>query len=48
MPVTKAFDAPPSYPGYLKPAVGAKDSSGVDPEAIVKMITDQVMAAMRG
>ncbi|HVJ67826.1 MAG TPA: class II aldolase/adducin family protein [Caulifigura sp.] len=49
MPVTKAFDAPPSYPGYLKPAAGAKEAGGsLDPEAVVKLITDQVMAAMRG
>jgi len=49
IPVTRAFDAPPSYPGYLKPAAGTKEAAGsLDPEAVVKLITDQVMAAMRG
>jgi L-fuculose-phosphate aldolase len=50
IPVTKAFDAPPSYPGYLKGAGSAapKDAAAsLDPEAVVKLITDQVMAAMR-
>jgi len=48
MPTTKAFDAPPSYAGYLKPAGSTKESGSLDPEAVVKLITDQVMAAMRG
>ncbi len=49
MPVTKAFDAPPSYPGYLQQPAASKPAGGsLDPEAIVKLITDQVMAAMRG
>jgi hypothetical protein len=48
MPVTKAFEAPPSYAGYLKSA-GTKEQGGaLDPEAVVRLITDQVMAAMRG
>jgi L-fuculose-phosphate aldolase len=48
MPTTKAFDAPPSYAGYLKPAGSKEQGGALDPEAVVKLITDQVMAAMRG
>ena len=34
--------------GYLKPAGSKEQSGSLDPEAVVKLITDQVMAAMRG
>jgi L-fuculose-phosphate aldolase len=41
-----AFDPPPSFPGYLKPA--ASPSLGdQDLEALVKAITDQVLAALK-
>ena len=56
MPVSKAFTPPPTYPGYLQqPAscpVGNNGSAqpsidgNIDSEALVKMITDQVMAAL--
>ncbi len=42
-PVTSAFEAPPSYPGYLK----APSSSGGDNEALVRAITEEVLAALR-
>jgi L-fuculose-phosphate aldolase len=43
MPETKAFDPPPSYPGYLQ-----SPSAGGDVEAMVKLITDQVLSAIKG
>jgi L-fuculose-phosphate aldolase len=49
-PQNGAFEPAPSYPGYLqKPAYegGATPAAaGADNEALVKMITEQVMAAM--
>ncbi len=41
-PRIDAFDPPPAYPGYLKPARGA-DSE----EDLVRAIVDQVLAALR-
>ncbi len=47
-----AFEAPPSYPGYLqKPAyeggqAPAPAAGDVDSEALVKLITEQVLAAL--
>jgi L-fuculose-phosphate aldolase len=48
-PQTKAFDAPPSYPGYLSPATAAATAAapGVDTESIVRLITDQVLSAIK-
>ncbi|HCS52111.1 MAG TPA: aldolase [Planctomycetaceae bacterium] len=54
-PVQKAFDTAPSYPGYLqKPAYeqngqacSTKNNNGqIDTDQLVKMITEQVMAAL--
>lgn len=42
LPEPRAFDPPPSFPGYLQPA----GSSGGDFDALVKAITDQVLAAL--
>ncbi|WP_437186166.1 class II aldolase/adducin family protein [Planctomicrobium sp. SH668] len=47
LPVTKAFDAPPSFPGYLQPPSGLSELAAADPEALVKAITDEVLAALR-
>jgi L-fuculose-phosphate aldolase len=43
-PRSVAFEAAPSYPGYLKPQSG---SSGAETEALVKAITDEVLEALR-
>jgi L-fuculose-phosphate aldolase len=40
----QAFDPPPQYPGYLQPAGGT--AAPADMEALVKTITEQVMAAL--
>lgn len=49
-PQNNAFEAAPSYPGYLQTPAYAAGTAGqaadVDNEALVKMITEQVMAAM--
>lgn len=46
-PQSCAFEPAPSYPGYLqKPAYEGGAAAGADNEALVKMITEQVMAAM--
>ena len=46
-PQNCAFEPAPSYPGYLqKPTYEGGGSAGGDNEALVKMITEQVMAAM--
>ena len=48
-PEQGAFEAAPSYPGYLQtPAYedGSTAVAGVDTEELVKMITNQVMAAL--
>ena len=42
-PQSAAFETPPSYPGYLKPSA----STGSDPEALIRAITDQVLAALK-
>ena len=42
-----AFEKAPSYPGYLqKPAYQGGADSMLDADALVKMITDQVMATL--
>ena len=50
-PRVAAFEPPPSFPGYLqKPAYegGAATGAGnIDMETLVKMITEQVMAALK-
>jgi L-fuculose-phosphate aldolase len=47
LPQPKAFDAPPSYPGYLQqPSSATTIPAGQDVEALVKMITEQVIAAL--
>jgi L-fuculose-phosphate aldolase len=55
MPVTTAFDAPPSFPGYLqKPAYETQSAKAAAPaangtpdvEALVQAITAQVLAAL--
>jgi len=49
-PQVAAFDAPPSFPGYLQPPSysGANGSAGgMNMEALVKAITDQVLAALK-
>ncbi|MFO1022039.1 MAG: class II aldolase/adducin family protein [Planctomycetales bacterium] len=48
LPEPKAFEPPPSYPGYLQGASSSinSGSNGPDLEALVKMITEQVLAAM--
>ncbi len=43
-PQTCAFDPPPSFPGYLKPASGNGD---INMEALVQAITDQVIQALK-
>jgi len=54
IPVTSAFEAPPSYPGYLQePAGSGSCSTGAgtnnvgDMDALVKAITDEVIAALK-
>jgi L-fuculose-phosphate aldolase len=49
-PQVAAFDPPPEFPGYLKQPGYATNGSlpaGMDVEALVKAITDQVLAAMK-
>jgi L-fuculose-phosphate aldolase len=49
MPQTKAFEPPPSFPGYLQPAAGAKPAAptpDMDLETLVRTITNQVIAAL--
>jgi L-fuculose-phosphate aldolase len=50
LPQPSAFEAPPSYPAYLQPAgTATKPAATADSqiESLVKMITDQVMSAMK-
>ena len=46
LPVSKAFEPAPSYPGYLQPQSGGIDCA--NQEELVQMITEKVMAAMAG
>lgn len=50
LPQPKAFDAPPVYPGYLQTPKGtstpAAAPAGLDQDALVKAITEQVLAAL--
>ena len=48
VPQTKAFDAPPSYPGYLQQPSGNGGAAGIgNMDALVKAITDEVIAALK-
>ncbi|MEW4488247.1 class II aldolase/adducin family protein [Thalassoglobus sp. JC818] len=47
-PHTKAFDPPPSYPGYMKvPSSSPAEAAGGNMDALVKAITDEVIAALK-
>ncbi len=46
-PTTCAFEAPPSYPGYLQPPSNLAAVPTGDREALIKAITDEVMSALR-
>ena len=47
-PQTCAFDAPPSFPGYLsQPGSGLSSVPAADQEALIRAITDEVMAALK-
>ncbi len=47
-PETKAFEAPPSYPGYLQQPSANGGSAGIgNMDALVKAITDEVIAALK-
>jgi L-fuculose-phosphate aldolase len=51
LPQPKAFEPPPSFPGYLKPAAGDKPAAAqgaADIDSLVRTITEQVMAALGG
>jgi hypothetical protein len=51
MPQTKAFEPPPSFPGYLQTPAGAKPAAptaDMDLETLVRTITNQVIAALGG
>lgn len=53
LPQPKAFEAPPSYPGYLQPAGSTSSlaTGGIEQptfDALVQAITEQVMAALAG
>ena len=45
-PQTKAFDPPPSYPGYLSQP-GSSGGNDASMDALVKAITDEVIAALK-
>lgn len=48
MPTTRAFDPPPAFPGYLQSPSSSSDGlAGVDMESVVRLITDQVLSAMK-
>jgi L-fuculose-phosphate aldolase len=49
-PQVAAFDPPPEFPGYLQKPAGTAaggNGQGLNLEALVKAITDQVLAAMK-
>jgi len=49
-PKTVAFDPPPKFPGYLQPAsptANPSSGTGANSEALIKAITDEVLAALR-
>ncbi|VAX41102.1 L-fuculose-phosphate aldolase [hydrothermal vent metagenome] len=47
IPQQRAFEPAPSYPGFLQPPAGATgDKTPDETEALVKMITEQVMEAL--
>jgi len=46
LPQQKAFEQAPQYPGYLQSQAGSATATGGDTEQLVKMITEQVMAAL--
>ena len=45
-PEQKAFNVAPSYPGYLESKSPAHERNGADIEQLVKLVTDQVLAAV--
>ena len=45
-PQQKAFEAAPTYPGYLESPTSSSGTSGVNREQLVQTITDQVMASL--
>jgi L-fuculose-phosphate aldolase len=47
LPVPKAFEPAPSFPGYLQAATASAAANGAKVEDLVKTITDQVMAALK-
>src|SRR6185369_10319667 len=47
LPEPRAFDAPPAFPGYLQSPVQMTIPAGTDLEALVRTITDQVLAALK-
>ncbi len=46
LPVQKAFEKAPDFPGYLQKPAGANNMDADDMDALVQMITQQVLAAM--
>jgi L-fuculose-phosphate aldolase len=46
LPAPRAFEPPPAFPGYLQPTSSMTIPAGTDLEALVKTITEQVMAAL--
>jgi len=49
-PETKAFDAPPAYPGYLQSPAALANSAALannNLDSVVKLITDQVLSAIK-
>jgi L-fuculose-phosphate aldolase len=46
VPEQKAFNVAPSYPGYLESHSPGHDRNGADIEQLVKLVTDQVLAAV--
>lgn len=46
-PQTKAFDPPPSYPGYLNQSSVGNGLSGDQMDVLVRAITDEVIAALK-
>ena len=46
LPQQRAFNPAPSFPGYLEAKDAPAATNGVDTEALVKTITDQVLASL--
>jgi hypothetical protein len=45
-PAAGAFDPPPAFPGYMQAPSAMTIPAGTDLEALVKTITEQVMASL--